>query len=248
MKYSDNSNLWYELNTFNLVPKMKNAGLFDPGRYIDVKDKKLHKFPAIDVNVPWIYTNPNPDLYCMEYKAMVKGFHFIPSPCIDCWKIVIAPNSFHQLMLLLELEEQIRKENPTYWCKCGTEERDFVPRSYGGYFYTRSHEEGQQRKEFVQKAVKEHIGEKVKVTLKRYCTEFELELGPSNQYVQPEGAKEFEAEFWENMHIQTGALRQPKMVRDYVISNWMLFAWGRGDMTVMRYNNNQPLFRPSVTY
>ena len=248
MKYSENQDLWRQLNATNIVPKMKSGGLFDPGRYIDIEDKKLHKFPAIDIESPWIYTNPNPDLYCMEYRAIFNGFGFIATPCLDCWKIVVQPNTFNQLMLLLELEEQIAQEHPKYWCKCGVEERPFVPRHYGGYFYTRSHDEGQERKQFVKQAVKEHISPKINVTLKRYCTEFELRLGPSNLYRQPEGAKELESEFWENVYIKSGAIKQPRYVREYVISKWMLFAWDRADATVMKYNNDQPLFEPSVIY
>ena len=248
MQYFQNPNLYRELNAWNMIPRMDAGGMLGHGRYVDVETKKLHKFPAIDVDPNWIYTNPNPDLLCMEYHAIVKGFGFIPKKCLDCYKVVVTPRSFHELMLLYELELEMVEENPRCWCKCGTEERPFVPRNYGGYFYTRGIDGGRARYKTVREKVSEKINPKVSVILKRYCTEFELRFGESDKYQQPEGAKEIEDYFWQNVDIMTGARKQPEFVIQHTIQNWMEFAWARGDMTVVLYNNNQPLFPPPVTY
>lgn len=246
--YSENTNLWADLVNNSNLSRMRDGGLLGVGRIIDPDSKKIRKNAAIDPDVPWIYVNPNPELFCMEFRAIFEGFGFICGPCLDCWKIVIAPNTFHQLIQLLDLEEEIIKEHPDYWCKCGIEKRNFVPRNYGGYFYTRSEKEGQDRKKFITELVHRRISPKVNVSLKRYCTEFELSLGPSDKYKRPDTCEQREKDIWKDIEIQVGAIRQPQFVRDHVIKQWMIFAWGRGDMTVMKYNNGQPLFRPSVTY
>lgn len=243
-----NTNMYREVGAWNIVPRMEAGGLLGPGRYIDIDDKKLHKFPAIKTDPTWIYVNPNPKLYCMEYQAIVKGFGFIPSRCLECYKVVVMPRSFHELMQLYELEQVLVKENPKCWCKCGIEAREFVPRHYGGYFYNKGIEVGKSRYKTVRDAVSSAISPDVNVILKRYCTEFELSFGPSDQYVQPEGAQDIEKYFWENVEISTSSHTQPEFVRQNTIRRWMDFAWGRGDMTVKLYNNGEPLVRPSVTY
>lgn len=241
-------NLWSELNNDSFISRLESGGFLGPGRYIDIDDKKVHKIPAIDPNVPWIYTNPDPKRYCMEYQAMEKCFNFIPKHCYACWKVVAGPRSFHELMCVYELQKEMVKENERCWCKCGVEEREFVPRNYGAYWYLPSLEVGRERFKTVRKLVSEKISPDVSVVLKRGCTEFELKHGRSDKYKYlPEHAA-IEKKFWENIHLQSGAVRQPKSVRDHVKLRWMLFAWGRGDKTVMAYNKGLPLYQPSLTY
>jgi hypothetical protein len=228
---------------------MQQAGMLGgPGRWIDTEDGKLHKAPAIDPTLPWIQVNVNPDLHCQMYLGMVNAYGFIPQKCLDCWKIVVAPRTFHELMQLLDLQESMVKENPNCWCKCGVEERDTVPRNFGGYFYTRSLEQGLVRKKTVREKVSEAISPEVPVILKRYCTEYELRFGPSDEYVRPKGADEIEKQFWENVQLTTESVPQPEFVRKNIIHQWMIFAHGRGDPTVKDYNMGQPLFPPYVTY
>lgn len=247
--YANNPNLYQELNARNIIPRMEEVGLVSvPGRHISPEDGKIHKNRAIDTGGGWIYVNPNPEMLCMEYQLLVKAFGFIPQRCLECYKVVVMPRSFHELMLLLELEENVSRENSKVWCKCGIEQRDFVPRNYGGYFYCKGLEVGKSRYKTVRKLIDENISPGTNVILKRYCTEFELMFGPSDRYQQPEGAKETEKRYWDNADVAASALKQPPWVRDNVIQNWMMFAWGRGDKTVTFYNDGKPLFSPYVTY
>jgi hypothetical protein len=153
-------------------------------------------------------------------------------------------------MELLELQKQLVKDNPRCWCKCGVEHRDFVPRHYGGYFYTSSMEQGQIRYETVRKAVNEKISPNITVFLKRYCTEFELKYGPSNEYVRPEYANGIEKKLWPliNLKDDRSCVEQPGFIQEHVIQGWLVFAHGRGDDTVTLYNDFKPLFAPPVTY
>lgn len=246
--YANNEQLYEQLNFRNLIPGMDKSGILGPGRYIDVKDKKVHKFPAIDTELPWIYVNTNPELFCMEYQMIVKGFGFIPRRCLECWKVVVKPRSFHELMLLLDFEEEISKQNPKFWCKCGVETRWFVDRNYGGYFYCRGKEVGLSRLKTITEMVHDKISPNIDVILKRYCTEFELSFGPSDQYKRPDFADDIEDRFWDSVNLEPSSQRQPDIVRDNIIYEWMKFAWGRGDRTVILYNNGRPLVPPSLTY
>ena len=245
--YSFRTDLYREVSHENLIPKMQSAGLLN-NRYVDIETKRLHKVAAIKSEPYWVYINPNPDLLCTEYRAIVKGFGFIPKTCCNCYKIVVQPRSFHELMQLYDLQEEMAKENPKCWCKCGIEEREFVPRHYGGYFYTQGLEVGKSRYKTVRAKVDKHISKDTPVILKRYCTEFELQFGPSDRYEQPPGADEVEKQIWETIEIVSGGVKQPQFIINNTIQTWMVFAWGRGDKTVMLYNNGAPLFTPSVTY
>ena len=248
MEYLNNPNLYAEINAWNMIPKMEAGGLFGQGRYIDIDTKKLSKFPAIDANPAWVYTNPLPDVPCIELKAISDGFSFIAAECRNCWKIVVVPKSFHQLMQLLDLQKQMVKEDSKCYCKCGTEPRVFIPWNYGGYFYARNKEDAYELKDKVRERVSESLNPDVVVYIKRGCTEFELKYGPSDTYQRPEHADEIEKYFWENVNIEKGATKHPEFIIQNVIRGWMLFAWGRGDMTVKLYNNGEPLFPPCTTY
>jgi hypothetical protein len=248
MQFYGNEKLFGQLNATNLIPGMQRGNMFGPGRYIDTKDHKWHKFPGVAIDVSWIYVNPNPDLYCMTYHSIVDGYGFIPTKCLDCYKIVVMPRTFTELMQLLKLQQALIKSNPKCWCKCGTEHRDFVSRNYGGYFYTRGLEQGRIRYKTVRHGVSENISPDVPVILKRYCTEFELQFGPSDQYRQPVGADEIEQMFFENVQLSQEAVPQPEFVQKHIIHQWMMFAWGRGDKTVMNYNEGKPLYPHYVTY
>jgi len=248
MKYLNNPNLFSEISAWNMIPSMQNGGLFGQGRYIDIDSGKVSKFPAMDASPMWLYTNPQPDIPCIELKAISDGFGFIAKMCRDCWKIVVVPKSFHQLMQLYDLQKKMVAEDSKCYCKCGTEPRKFIPWDYGGYFYARNVKDADNLKEYVKKRVSESLSPDVLVYRKLGCTEFEMKYGPSNTYKRPERADEIEKYFWENVNAEKGATKQPEFIIQNVIQGWMLFAWGRGDMTVKLYNNGEPLFRPCTTY
>lgn len=248
MRFAGNKNLYRELSATNIIPGMARGNMFGSGRYVDVNTKKWRKMSGVDLETRWIYTNPNPDLHCMYYRSIFDGYGFVPKKCLDCYKVVVAPRTFDELMKLLYVQELLIADNPKCWCKCGIEQRDFVPRNYGGYFYTRSLEQGQIRYETVRKAVDENISPDIDVVLKRYCTEFEIALGPSNLYKRPDGADDVEKLFWQNVEVSQDAVRQPDFVIRHIVQEWMMWAWGRGDKTVMLYNNNEPFYPAYVTY
>jgi hypothetical protein len=137
-------------------------------------------------------------------------------------------------------------------CKCGIELRTYVPGLYGGYFYTNSREEGLKRLKQVRELVIMQISPKVPVVLKRYCTEYERDLGDSAKYVMPEHAKDVE-KFYMAHIAESEAYKQPKLAKLEVYQGWMDFGWKFGTDEDRKeiedtYNNGKPLYPKPRTY
>lgn len=241
-----------KLQEKDVIGVFKNS-LLNEGWYIDMDSGKItcKGRASHDPDRPWVYTNPDPERKCGVYTAIADHFGFIPQPCLDCWKVVVKPRTVHELMELYKLQMKFTADcqGTDRFCKCGIEIRDYVPQNYGGYFYCNSQEQGLERWQEVRDLVNK-INPKIPVTLKRYCTEFEMRYGDSDKYKQPPGAEKLQAEIfdiidWEELNDNPP---QPQSLINHILTKWFKHAWSRGDMSVILFNDNQPLFTPSVTY
>ena len=186
-----------------------------------------------------------------------------PLPCLSCWKIVVKPETFEQLMMLLEWQITEYKG----YCKCGMEDRPYVPGNWGGYFYAESYQQGMEIHNKVRAGVDKYLSPDVSVTLKRYCTEFEMQFGPSDiietalkngGYNDKLGRSlyipsEVESITWEKIcedsfEIQHSETEPPKIIATHVIGNWAKKAWKAGDRTVDEFTHGEGFYTPSVTY
>jgi hypothetical protein len=168
-----------------------------------------------------------------------------------------------ELMLLLEVQEELW----TGYCKCGIEIRDYVPANYGGYFYNRSYEEGMECYKEVRALVSAHINPDIDVVLKRYCTEFELKFGPSDELEETLERGYFdhpdmgqvkvmpldEQEVWlrainQTFDIPNSDTPMPPFVKMHVIKTWFDHAWKIGDMTVKDFFEGDNLYTPTIKY
>lgn len=242
-----------ELVQLDVMEKF-NDHLFQKGWQISLKTNKIT--PLMVTGQPpdsyyWIYVNPSPELKCRVFTVIVEKFNFIPSPCLGCWKVVVAPRTLHELMELLQFQREFTKGHmyKDRFCKCGIEDRNWVPRNYGGYFYTSSLEEGLERYEQVREGV-DDINFEIPVTLKRYCTEFEIKLGPSDKYEWAEGTERLEKYIFDSLDLTTlvDTPLQPDFQVAHNLAEWIKFAWSRGDPTAEAFNDGQPLYTPAVTY
>jgi hypothetical protein len=134
-----------------------------PGMQLDAADHKLKlgTLPRFHFEEPWVHIKGNSQP-CHELMTIALGATFIPSPCLDCWKTVVRPQTVKQLIALYELMEELQ-----YPSKCGLEERDYVFGYYGGYFYSRSLEDGKARTREVAPLIKERVGD-IPIYLKRF--------------------------------------------------------------------------------
>jgi hypothetical protein len=149
------------LTQSNVINGMKD--LFDSGWYVDIATKKITCKPGVDHNTPWIYVNPNPNMYCGLYRQVFLTGKFVHSYCMGCFKVVVKPRTVKELFALYDL--QLNEAKPKDWyCKCGIEERKYVPVQYGGYFYCRGLDQGKKRWLQVRKLVDKMISKDVPVT------------------------------------------------------------------------------------
>jgi len=200
----------------------------------------------------WVFVNPVPDeAACSIYTIITDNCGFITSPCLKCWKVVAKPFTLKELMALYEFQKEFTANYMATdrFCKCGIEERPWTPYNYGGYFYNKSKQQGLERYEQVRKAM-DKINPKIPVILKRYCTEFEIKLGPSDKYKRFEGADILEKRIFDIIDLSCIGknVTQPADIVESNLAEWVKFAWDRGDPTAKDFNDGEPLYTPCVTY
>lgn len=241
-------------NIVNFNPVEKMSDIMHQNRwYLSTKTLKYTcDMVAFDPLKQWVFTNPvRNEAYCSVYNMIFKACGFIPSRCLKCWKVVVKPFTLKELMALYEFQKEFTANymEKDRFCKCGVEPRHYVHYNYGGYFYNRSKQQGLERYEQVRKAV-DKINPHIPVILKRYCTEFEIKTGPSDQYKRPKGSDILESRINDIIDFDSigpNVVQPPDLV-EKVLGEWIKFAWDRGDHTAIMFNDNEPLFTPSVTY
>ena len=234
----------------------KCAPLFSRGYYIRDTDGKITCQVRVEVDTPWIHVRTDPTHYCKLWHDIFNYFGFIPSPCINCWKVVARPRTLEQQFELLQIMEE-DLEGP---CKIGIEKRKYVRGHYGAYFYNKSQFEGRKKYMEVYRAMKSNAilsllmdevdekGATTRLILKRFCTEFELSAGPSNAYRPPPNAAMWEKRSNEVFDLPIMGVSQPDDLKNSIKREWIEFAWDRDDPTVTLYNHGEPLYTPVVTY
>jgi len=230
---------------WNLVNKFRKE--LDSHLRISSETHKITRlFKAIDHNTPWIHVRQDMEKMCHVYHLLFDNLGFIPSRCLNCWKVVVRPRTIENLFQLYYMQKDLNLAS-----KCGIEVRDYVIGLYGGYFYNDSEEQGQACKRTVRKAVDEWIDPECPVILKRYCTEFEIKLGPSTGYKQPADAKEWERLVFENIDLGSDDIEnQPDMMCRDVMERWIRFAWKYDPdrEAVMKYTDGKDIYSQPITY
>jgi len=142
--------------------------LLESGQMIYKTDGTLELQMRNSHNNPWYYVRGDGDRLCVVYHQIIsKIIQGVPIHCQNCWKVVVRPRTLKELFLLAEVQESCE-----HTCKCGTEPRNYVHGNYGGYFYFRSRNEGEEGFEDIKKMVSEKISPDVPIIFKRGCTEF----------------------------------------------------------------------------
>jgi hypothetical protein len=206
-----------------------------PGRYRNIMS-----------TTPWCHQKGIPQKHCsLDHDIMFNRFKIITPRCLQCWKVVVTPRTFDELMKLKAMEAYM--DVPS---KCGIEMRDYTPKFYGGYFYNNSFEEGRACLEEVKKNTKEFIGPEVadEVILKRGCTEYEMVVGPSPYWhitEEQEGLYEIAQSL---IDVPRGAHVQDILQQRMVQIKWFLWAHMNGDMSYKEYNGGKALFPGYVKY
>ena len=248
---NDRSNLYLDLDKLDIVNRIRPL-LQKAGYKCRIEDGKfVPAYYQMGWDAPWVYVQHDPvgrcDIYHRVFYNLLDHIH---SYCRNCWKVVVRPRTLVELFDLYEFQREMGVP-----CKCGLELRKTVEGLYGGYFYTRSKEEGLQRWAEVRELTDKNLSPEVPVILKRYCTEFELGgqhikgQGPSDQVpdVTPE-EKQME-EYIEAMFPCVGGNSgQPKHIIAGTMKRWIHHAFEHGDMTYKHFTNGEKLTQDYVTY
>jgi len=201
---------------------------------------------------PWLHHRCSYRHNCFIWKDIVfdnivtrvlpQGKRFVPSSCMNCYKVVVRPKNLKQLFQLATVQYGLDHAS-----KCGLETRYTVFGMYGGYFYNRGLEEGLQCYKMVRDAVNAHLGEDVKVLLKRSCTEMEHGVGPSDQWEITPEQEHFEKLIKSKFAMDIPILDQQPHLKDHVQRRWIEEAYKLGDETVWEFIDG-PLYPEYVTY
>jgi len=245
-------NLYLRLSNLNLIGRLKPL-LERHGYMLRPEDAKfVPRLPGVSWNAPWVYIQHDPTIRCELYhRVFFNILGHIHSRCRECWKVVVRPQTVVQLFDLYEFQREMGVP-----CKCGMELRSTVCGLYGGYFYTRSQEEGLERCAEVRRLVDERLSPDVPVILKRYCTEYELGgnggpagQGPSDK-TPPCTVEELEYERYVETHFPPvgGGHVASDHLNAAVMARWIHHAFEHGDMTYLQLTGGTPLVPEYVTY
>jgi hypothetical protein len=170
---------------------------------------------------------------------------------MSCWKTVVTPKDFNELMTWYKIQNHGELSEKGIPCKCGIELRDYTPKFYGAYHYASSLEEGREQLAICQELAKKYLSEETAedVILKRACTEFELEKGPSNAWFLTEQEERMIDMI--DTYVAFPQINKPQhkgVGHPHVQVKWILWAHMNADFTYLPYNGNTPLFPGYVKY
>jgi hypothetical protein len=169
---------------------------------------------------------------------------FVPLGCMDCYKIVVRPRTYDQLLKLEEAQTELG-----FASKCGVEIRPAVKGLYGGYFYNRGLDEARKKLKTIKRAydliVREAdpFYEGIDIIIKRGCTEFEHAIGPSDQWQTTGRQLEVDAEINKRIYWPNDPLPPSQKEIDATHDIWVQFAY-KYDPTY----DGEPLYPPAVVY
>lgn len=246
-----------QLTAFNVLQKFDH--LLDQGWFIDPDSRKMTCRQGLDHKREWMFVNPDHEMSCNLYQEIFKICNFIPERCRGCWKVVVKMHTVRQLFDLWQWQIKWTKgfEHKGRYCKCGPEKRLWVRENYGAYFYTSSQAEGQTRKREVVEELTKLFGlgstgkyddGKIGISLKRGCTEMELGLGPSTEYVKTKFDLYREARILDFIDRPKINPILPREVEEFVLLKWFKYAWKINDMTVKEFYGGKDLYGSCITY
>lgn len=243
MQYGGMIQKWNRQDWFSILAPMQQLGF-----HWDADTGKMKRVGPMVLNAdtPWVHVKQAPSKRCaIDHTILWQIYGIIPHRCLNCWKVVVTPKNFKELLELEKIEHELGHAS-----KCGIEMRDYTPKHYGGYFYTDSIDEGRERHEEVKKACKGRLCKKTcdDIILKRGCTEYEMVNGPSPLWHLTDEQEDFIRDFECYVDLNTRLHHQSDLFKNHVRLKWTLWAHANGDMSYQEFNSGQSLFPGYVRY
>jgi hypothetical protein len=215
------------------------------GAVIENQDGTL-RLPDGQSNIDnWIFVDNGPALGCdflmhfLFQQAYAKSA--VPHGCSACYKVKVVPRTLRELVAAWEIAKRVACRS-----KWGIDfDNPYSQNIYAGYFYT-SGLDGARTifkvvREFIDKDPK--LGPDVAMTIKRGCSEYEAELGPSERYEFAPELGELESylktKFRSNRSTNRGAV---------ALTYWIDVAFRIGDDSYLDFTDGKRLRTKTTTY
>lgn len=235
-------NLYDHVKCHNLINICKP--LIKQGYYLDL-DGKLKSESRVATDMPWVFCRQDDSRRCNLWHSVFFGvFGWLPSQCLECWKVVVRPKTLQDLFELREVQRNLELSS-----KCGIEVRETVHGLYGGYFYCDSKDQGFEVLKVVREEISKNLKNEAPAFLKRGCTEFEHKFGDSLNWEEHVTEQQIAVEKKLSCFIDTRErIEQPQVVKDSIYKRWIEWAYQNGDPTYSLYTGGKPLYEPYRTY
>lgn len=218
------------------------------------------KYNAATADGNWIFfgnTVASRDCY-LWHDVFFNTFKIVPEFCkLRCYKVVVKfPLVKHLLAFhtfartIPHLAELISDVHG----KCGIDERYYSDTPYDAFFYCDGLEDGLEKYTLIADCINKHFkyAEHCRIILKRSCTEFEREYGPTDgDFWQAVTEAERDIELHINDIFKSYQFRvtQPDWLRNKIIRRWCKFANRHGDKSWVDYfDGNDFLTTDAITY
>jgi hypothetical protein len=171
----------------------------------------------------------------------VYGRSAVPQGCSCCYKVKVMPKTLRELVAAWQIGSRIDCHS-----KWGIDlENIYSENVYAGYFYTFGLDEAREifktARELIDRDPK--LGPEVEMAIKRGCSEYEVSLGPSDQY-------EFAPELADlENHLKTRFRNNRGCDRGNIaLAYWIDVAFRTGDTTYLDFTGGKRLRPKTVSY
>jgi len=199
---------------------------------------------------PWIFVRgtANPRRHYPSCRFLLTLLHRIlyresavPLGCRDCYKVKVEPRSLAELVAIRDISPRLPCRS-----KCGSSLNHLVSQgAWAAFYYVDGLEMAFAVHDLVAAEMRDHprLRELPKISIKRGCTEFEMRLGPSNEW-----------SFDETLIPLERALRplfvSPERDADKQATflSWIATAYAIGDDSYLELTSGKRLYPPTVDY
>lgn len=242
---------YQQLAWLDLSVKLKP--MLDSGELrIRPADGKIVNDPDLESlhpNYPWLFVNfdtgPPQDECLRLHKIYFDRFNILPSRCLSCFKVVVSPQNLEEMFAMRKLMRDLNFPG-----KLGMEMRDYVRGLWKAFFYCNRIEHGIKRYNQVRRALKARDLGHLPVILKRGCTEYERDKGPSDNWdrlITKQQLKIVEPFLDRWIEVSVNSARAvPPWLSARIQYRWIEWAAANGDETYLKYTDGKVLDQPDA--
>ncbi len=200
---------------------------------------KLQFEAKILPNKPWITAHNDFNRKCSKWKLYFNAYQLIPRGCRSCWKVSFKPKTLNDLFKVFNFQkDDLRK------AKCGTEHRAFT-QNKGGYaaFWYIPLDAGLKGARIYFDNLEDDLQwlfqARVKLSLKRGCTEMEYYINPSDKWDSETALFNTVEDGLDEIYLdpELAIDTEPEIIKIDKLQQWIEYARDNGDMAYLDYTN-----------